>query len=113
MESKVNKRHQDYTIMSLDLEYIALLVAGGAASYFALEKFKSESISKTADRLVFDCCVKRIDGMLLEPLTKENFKVTGYQSYKAIQRYEKIYKALHELDANADSREIERLFKVE
>lgn len=98
--------------MSLDLEYIALAVVGGAVSYFAVEKFKSQSISKAADELVFDCCVKRIDGELLEPLTKENFKVTGYHSYKAIERYNKIYQALHELDANADVREIERLFKI-
>ncbi|MEK6939708.1 MAG: hypothetical protein AABX31_03185 [Nanoarchaeota archaeon] len=99
--------------MSLDLDFILLAVAGGAASYFTVEKFKSQSIRKAADRMVFDCCVKRIDGELLEPLKKEDFKVTGYHSYKAIERYNKIYNALHQLDANAASREIEKLFKVE
>ena len=99
--------------MSLDLEYILLGVAGGAAVYVFMEEGKTKSINMAADKLIFDSCVQRIHGQPLKLSEKEDFRVTGYHSYKAIQRYEKIYKALHELDANADSREIEKLFKTE
>ena len=99
--------------MSLDLEYILLGVAGGAAGYVIMEKAKTKSINMAADRLVFDCCVQRIHSQPLKLPEKEDFKVTGYHSYKAIQRYEKIYTTLQELSDTAEAREIEKLFKTE
>jgi len=38
--------------------------------------------------------------------------MSGYPSYKAIKRYEKVYAALQEIGDTADSRELEKLFDV-
>ena len=97
----------------MDLDLILLGLAGGATAYLFVDNERSLHIDKVTNDIITDSCYRRTDGRPLRLPAKESFKVSGYSSYKAAKRYEKVYAALQEKGDNADARELEELFKVE
>ncbi|GEM_PF-5635633 len=96
----------------MDLDTIMTGIAGGLALYVLVEGERKYSIDQITDNIIIDSCYRRTDNRPLRLPEKKFFKMSGYPSYKAIKRYEKVYAALQEM-GEADVREVEKLFKVE
>jgi|SRR3989338_11022064 len=96
----------------MELETILLGITGTLAVYVAVEHERTAHINEVTTFLIFDSCYSRNNNSPLNLPPKESFLVLGLDTYRAVNRYEKVYAALQEKGDTVDSRELEKLFDV-
>jgi len=96
----------------MDLETIALGITGTLAIYATVDYERRMRIDKLTDHLITDSCYRRTDNRDLNLPSKQKFMVTGFDTYRAVQRYNQVYDALQEKGDTADFKELLKLWDV-
>src|SRR3989344_2378167 len=98
----------------MELEMIVGGTVGGLAlAYAAADYIRGTRIDKATDGLITDSVRNRIQGELLVLPQKESYTIAGFETYKAVKRYERVYERLQELGEEAEFKELMKLFAMD